>query len=211
MAARARPRQRTPGEPRRCTLSVPARGHDVAQRGCGAETLRGRGAGGRRAPRPGAGTMNVRGMSNARLLLALVGVAIMLTIAGAVSFVRYSSRAAPDSHRVAVAPFDLFVSGSTLARAARATRDGSYRRQPGWTAVPQEVVAQRWKGQDRAEAAAVELARRTQAGIAIYGACGQRKRRFGSAARATRGRDVHGGEEDRGIADAAPGHGTGGG
>ena len=41
--------------------------------------------------------------------------------------------------------------------------------EPGWTAVPQAVVAQRWKGQDRAEASAVELARRTQAGVAIYG------------------------------------------
>jgi hypothetical protein len=114
--------------------------------------------------------MNARGMSNARLLLALVGVAIALTIAGAVSFVRYSTRAAPDSHRVAVAPFDLFVSGLDPWRVQLARRvTDRVAAQPGWTAVPQEVVAQRWQGQDRAEAAAVELARRTQAGIAIYG------------------------------------------
>ncbi len=114
--------------------------------------------------------MNQRGMSNARLLFALVGVAIALTIAGAVSFVRYSSRAAPDAHRVAVAPFDLFVSGLDPWRVQLARRvTDRVNTQPGWSAVPQEVVAQRWQGQDHAEAAAVELARRTQAGIAIYG------------------------------------------
>ena len=114
--------------------------------------------------------MNTRGISNARLLLVLVGIAIMLAIAGAVSFVRYSSRAAPDSHRVAVAPFDLFVSGldSWRVQLARQVTD-RVAKTPGWSAVPQDVVAQRWQGQDRAEAAAVELARRTQAGIAIYG------------------------------------------
>jgi hypothetical protein len=114
--------------------------------------------------------MNARGISSPRLLFALVGVAIALTIAGAVSFIRYSSRAAPDAKRVAVAPFDLFVSGHDPWRVqlARLVTD-RVAVQPGWTAVPQEVVAQRWKGQDRAEAAAVELARRTQAGIAIYG------------------------------------------
>jgi hypothetical protein len=114
--------------------------------------------------------MNARGISSPRLLFALVGVAIMLAIAGAVSFVRYSTRAAPDAHRVAVAPFDLFVSGLDPWRVQLARRvTDRIATAPGWSAVPQEVVAQRWKGQDRAEVAAVELARRTQAGIAIYG------------------------------------------
>lgn len=114
--------------------------------------------------------MNARAISSPRLLFALVGVAIALTIAGALSFVRYSSRAAPDAHRVAVAPFDIFVSGLDPWRVQLARRvTDRIAELPGWSAVPQEIVAQRWKGQDRAEAAAVELARRTQAGIAIYG------------------------------------------
>ena len=114
--------------------------------------------------------MNARGMSSSRLLFALVGVAIALTIAGAVSFVRYSQRAAPDAQRVAVAPFDIFAPGLEGWRVLLARRvTDRIAAQPGWSAVPQTVVAQRWKGQDRAEAAAVELARRTQAGIAIYG------------------------------------------
>lgn len=114
--------------------------------------------------------MNTRGVSSPRLLLALVGVTIALTIAGALSFLRYSQRAAPDARKVSVAPFDIFASGLDAWRVqlARGVTD-RIAALPGWTAVPQDVVAQRWKGQDRAEAAAVELGRRTQAGIAIYG------------------------------------------
>lgn len=114
--------------------------------------------------------MNARGVSSTRLLMALIGIAIALAIAGALSFVRYTKRAAPNAHRIAVAPFDIFTSGLDAWRVqlARGLTD-RVARIPGWTTVPQEVVAQRWKGQDRAEAAAVELARQTQAGIAIYG------------------------------------------
>src|SRR5512145_1938761 len=83
----------------------------MAQRRPRVETLCRRSAGRGRAPRAGAWSMNARGMSSQRWLLVLVGVAVALTIAGAVSFVGYTSRAAPDAHRVAVAPFDLFVSG----------------------------------------------------------------------------------------------------
>ena len=36
-------------------------------------------------------------------------------------------------------------------------------------AVSQDVVRERWQGQSRPELAAVELARRTSAGVAIYG------------------------------------------
>ena len=114
--------------------------------------------------------MNTRGISSPRLLLGLVGVVIALTIAGAVSFTRYSQRAAPDARRVAVAPFDIFAPGLDAWRVLQARRlTDRIAAQPGWSAVPQTLVAQRWQGQDRAEAAAVELARRTQAGIAIYG------------------------------------------
>lgn len=114
--------------------------------------------------------MNRRGMSSERLLFVLVGIAIALAIAGALSFIRYSDRAVPDAHRVAVAPFDLFVSGLDSWRVELARRvTDRVAKTPGWSAVPQELVAQRWQGQDRAEAAAVELARRTQAGVAIYG------------------------------------------
>ena len=114
--------------------------------------------------------MNAKGISSQRLLLVLVGVAVALTIAGAVSFVGYTTRAAPDARKVAVAPFDLFVSGLDPWRVQLAHRvTDRIAAEPGWTAVPQAVVAQRWKGQDRAEASAVELARRTQAGVAIYG------------------------------------------
>lgn len=114
--------------------------------------------------------MNARGISSPRLLLALVGVVIALTVAGALSFIRYAERAAPEAHRVAVAPFDIFANGLDAWRVqlARGVTD-RIAELPGWTAVPQEVVAQRWKGQDRAEASAVELGRRTQAGVAVYG------------------------------------------
>jgi hypothetical protein len=114
--------------------------------------------------------MNTRGISSTRLLLALVGIAIALAIAGAVSFLRYGERAVPDARRVAVAPFDIFAPGLDAWRIQLARRvTDRIAGLPGWSAVPQEVVAQRWKGQDRAEASAVELGRRTQAGIAIYG------------------------------------------
>jgi len=115
--------------------------------------------------------MNTRGVSSPRLLLALVAVAIALTIAGAMSFVRYTRRAAPEAHRIVVAPFDIFATGidGWRVQLARGLTDRIPAAMAGWTTVPQEVVAQRWKGQDRAEAAAVELARRTQAGIAVYG------------------------------------------
>lgn len=114
--------------------------------------------------------MNTRGMSSQRWLFVLVGIAVALTIAGAVSFVNYTTRAAPDAHRAAVAPFDLFVSGLDPWRVQLAERvTDRIAKQPGWSAVPQSLVAQRWRGQDRAEASAVEMARRTQAGVAIYG------------------------------------------
>lgn len=114
--------------------------------------------------------MNSRGISSPRLLLALVGIACALAVAGAVSFIRYGQRAVPDARRVAVAPFDIFAAGHDVWRVQLARRvTDRIAAQPGWSAVPQEVVAQIWKGQDRAEAAAVELGRRTQAALSVYG------------------------------------------
>ena len=114
--------------------------------------------------------MNRNGISSGRLLLGLIAIAVALGIAGAISFFGYATRAAPDAHRFAVAPFELYVSGLDPWRLQVA--GGLSRRlheMPGWTAVPEAVVAERWQGKDRPEIAAVEMARRTAAGLAIYG------------------------------------------
>jgi hypothetical protein len=114
--------------------------------------------------------MNRKGISSGRLLLGLVAVAIALGIAGAISFLGYATRSAPDAHRFAVAPFELYVSGLDNWRLQVA--GGLARRLhelPGWSAVPEAVVAERWQGKERPEIAAVEMARKTAAGLAIYG------------------------------------------
>jgi len=114
--------------------------------------------------------MNRHGISSGRLLLGLIAIAIALGIAGAISFFGYATRAAPDAHRFAVAPFELYVSGLDAWRLQVA--GGLSRRlheMPGWTAVPEAVVAERWQGKERPEIAAVEMARKTAAGLAIYG------------------------------------------
>lgn len=94
----------------------------------------------------------------------------MLTIAGAVSFVRYAQRHRANPWLAAVAPFDIFVPGLEpwrvrLAEQITAQLDSM----KPLDAVSQDVVRERWKGQARPELAAVELARRTSAGVAIYG------------------------------------------
>jgi hypothetical protein len=94
----------------------------------------------------------------------------MLTIAGAVSFVRYARRHKPDPQLAAVAPFDIFVTGLEpwrvrLAEGLTAQLDST----PPLAAVSQAVVRERWHGQSRPELAAVDLARNTSAGLAIYG------------------------------------------
>jgi len=94
----------------------------------------------------------------------------MLTIAGAVSFVRYAQRHRANPWLAAVAPFDIFVPGLEpwrvrLAEQLTAQLDSM----KPLDAVSQDVVRERWKGQARPELAAVELARRTSAGVAIYG------------------------------------------
>ena len=95
---------------------------------------------------------------------------VLLMVAGAVSFVRYARRHRPDPQLFAVAPFDIFVTGLEPWRVRLAEglteQLGAV---PPLQAVPQAVVRERWRGQSRPEIAAVELARRTSAGMAVYG------------------------------------------
>lgn len=94
----------------------------------------------------------------------------MLTIAGAVSFLRYARHHRPNPTLFAVAPFDIFVDGLEPWRvrlAEQLTQQlGSV---PPFQAVSQDVVRERWHGQSRPELAALDLARRTSAGLAVYG------------------------------------------
>jgi hypothetical protein len=109
-------------------------------------------------------------MTSKRWLVFFSGVVVMLTIAGAVSFVRYARRHAPNPQLLAVAPFDIFVAGLEPWRVRLA--EGLTEQlgaTPPLAAVPQAVVRERWRGQSRPEIAALDLARRTSAGLAVYG------------------------------------------
>jgi hypothetical protein len=111
-----------------------------------------------------------RAQSSRRLLFGFALLVLLLTAGGALSFLRYARRHAPNPQLVVVAPFDIFVPGLESWRvqlAERLTEELSAT--PPLTAVPQAVVRERWQGQSRPEVAAVELARRTSAGAAIYG------------------------------------------
>lgn len=116
------------------------------------------------------GVRSTEEMPSKRLLIALSVLVVMLMIAGAVSFVRYARRHVPDPQLAAVAPFDIFVPGLESWRVGLAegltTRLDST---PPLAAVPQAVVRERWRGQSRPELAAIDLARSTSAGLAIYG------------------------------------------
>jgi hypothetical protein len=103
-------------------------------------------------------------------LIGLSAAVVVLTIAGAVSFVRYAQRHRANPRLAAVAPFDIFVSGleSWRVRLAEQLTAQLDSLEP-LDAVSQDVVRERWRGQSRPELAAVELARRTSAGVAIYG------------------------------------------
>lgn len=108
--------------------------------------------------------------SSRRLLIALSAVVVLLTIGGALSFIRYAQRHRPNRDLVAIAPFDIFVNGLEAWRVELARgMTNALNAAPPPAAVPQDVVRERWRGQDRATVAAVELARRTSAGAAIYG------------------------------------------
>ena len=109
-------------------------------------------------------------MTSKRWLIGLTSLVVVLTIAGAVSFVRYVQRHRANPWLAAVAPFDISVPGLEswrvrLAEELTAQLDSM----PPLDAVSQDVVRERWQGQSRPELAAVELARRTTAGVAIYG------------------------------------------
>ncbi len=94
----------------------------------------------------------------------------MLTIAGAVSFVRYAQRHKANPWLAAVAPFDIYVPGLDAWRVRLAEElTAQLDSMKPLDAVSQDVVRERWRGQSRPELAAVELARRTSAGVAIYG------------------------------------------
>ncbi|MGE5802863.1 MAG: hypothetical protein ACM358_11455 [Gemmatimonadota bacterium] len=108
--------------------------------------------------------------SSRQWLVRLSVLVVLLTIAGAASFVRYARRHQPDPQLFAVAPFDIFVTGLEPWRVRLA--EGLTEQlgtKPPLQAVPQAVVRERWRGQSRPEIAAIELARRTSAGMAVYG------------------------------------------
>ncbi len=110
-------------------------------------------------------------MTSSRQWLGRLSVlVVLLTAAGAFSFVRYAQRHKPDPRLFAVAPFDILVAGLEpwRVRLAEGVTEqlGAV---PPLGAVPQTVVRERWRGQSRPEIAALDLARRTSAGMAIYG------------------------------------------
>lgn len=109
-------------------------------------------------------------MTSRRWLGFFAALVVMLTAAGAVSFIRYARRHRPDPHLVAVAPFDIFVPGLEPWRVRLAEGlTEQLNAGPPLTAVPQAVVRERWRGQSRPEIAALDLARHTSAGVAVYG------------------------------------------
>jgi hypothetical protein len=107
-------------------------------------------------------------MTSRRLLIAMSTMVALLMVAGAISFVRYTRSHAPDPRLVAVAPFDIFVPGLGPWRVRLAVGLTAGIRPP-LSAVSQDVVRERWRGQARPEIAALDLARRTSATRAVYG------------------------------------------
>lgn len=107
--------------------------------------------------------------SSRRILIAFSGLVVALMGVGAVSFVRYVRRNAPNPRLIAVAPIDIFVPGLDDWRVALA--DDLTRQLDTLTeldAVPQATVARMWGSAPRPEISAVEVARRTSAGLGIY-------------------------------------------
>ncbi len=103
-----------------------------------------------------------------RLLIALGSLVLILMVGGAVSFVRYARRHAPNPGLVAVAPIDIFAVGLDRWRVGLAEALTERLNAPPLAAVPQAVVAATWRSAPRPEIAAVELARQTGAGVAVY-------------------------------------------
>jgi hypothetical protein len=105
-----------------------------------------------------------------RLLLFFAALVTCLMVVGAISFLRYTRRHALNPRLAAVAPFDIFVPGLEAWRVRLAVGlTAQLDSMPPLAAVSQEVVQERWRGQSRSEIAALDLARSTSAGLAIYG------------------------------------------
>jgi len=113
---------------------------------------------------------NSRATRSRHILIAFSFLVVGLMAGGAISFVRYARRHQPNPRVAAVAPFDVYVPGleSWRVRLAEGMTAQLDSMQP-LSAISQAVVRERWRGQDRPALAALDLARRTSAGLAIYG------------------------------------------
>jgi hypothetical protein len=90
-------------------------------------------------------------------------------VGGAVSFVRYARSHAPNPGLVAVAPFDIFARPALDRwRVGLATALTERLNAAPLAAVLQTVVAATWRSAPTPEISAVELARQTGAGVAVY-------------------------------------------
>jgi len=104
-----------------------------------------------------------------RLLIGLGSLVLILMVGGAVSFVRYARTHAPNPRLVAVAPFDIFAKPELDRwRVGLATALTERLNAVPLAAVPQTVVAATWRSAPSPEISAVELARQTGAGLAVY-------------------------------------------
>ena len=106
-----------------------------------------------------------------RLVIGFASLVLILMVGGAVSFVRYARTHAPNPGLIAVAPFDIFArEGSGLERWRVGLATALTDRLSGapLAAVPQAVVANIWRSAPTPEISAVELARQTGAGLAVY-------------------------------------------
>jgi len=110
-------------------------------------------------------------VSSRQILVTLSALAVGMAVTGAVLFVRYSAKAAAHPNRVAVAPFDLPDDPTGLLSWRVGLATGLTNRLPDGrlTTVPQTQVAAIWGAATTPIIAAVELARRTAAGLALYG------------------------------------------
>lgn len=113
-----------------------------------------------------------RSFTPRQIVLALLGIAVGMAVAGALLFFRYATANVPDPGRLAVAPFDVMVerpglSGARVGLAEDLTR--AFAASGSHTAVPQAEVARVWRARATPFIAAIELARQTGAGLAVYG------------------------------------------
>jgi len=111
-------------------------------------------------------------VSSRQILVTLSALAVGMAVTGAVLFMRYSAKAAAHPNRVAVAPFGLPDDPSGLESWRVGLATGLTDRLPvdgRLTTVPQTEVAAIWGAAANPIVATVELARRTAAGLALYG------------------------------------------